>query len=104
MGYYTRHELEVTNGDNSLIEKLREYSDEANFSLYSNGDTQEESKWYGHQDELKKFSKLHPNALFILSGEGEEAGDIWREYYKNGKVQMCKAKISFDDFDEKLLK
>jgi hypothetical protein len=47
---------------------------------------------------------MYPDALFKLSGEGEESGDIWIEYYQNGKVQVCKAIISFASFDSNLLK
>jgi len=35
----------------------------------------------------------------IISGYGEENGDIWRKYFKNGKTHFSKAKIVFDDFD-----
>ena len=104
MGYYTRHELEIVKGDNDLIDKLRDVSEEATYALCSNGESEESCKWYTHQDELKKFSLSHPEALFKLSGEGEESGDIWHEYYQNGKVQTCKAQIVFADFDERLLK
>ena len=104
MGYYTRHELTVVKGDNDLIEKFRDISEEATYAIGSNGDSEESCKWYRHQDELKGFSLLHPQALFKLSGEGEESGDIWREYYQNGKMQLCKAQIVFADFDANLLR
>jgi hypothetical protein len=104
MGYYTRHELSIKSGSDNLIKELREYSQEASYALQDNGDTEESCKWYGHQDELRSFSLLHPEALFKLEGEGEESCDIWVEYYQNGKMQLCKAKISFDGFDESLLK
>ena len=43
---------------------------------------------------------MHPKVVFELSGEGEEAGDLWKAYFKDGKMQMCKAKIEYDNFDE----
>ena len=104
MGYYTRHELTIVKGDNNLIDKLRDISEDASYAIYSNGDESESCKWYSHQDELKSFSLLHPEALFKLSGIGEENGDIWHEYYQGGKMQTCKAQIVFADFDERLLK
>ena len=104
MGYYTRHELSIPSGSDDLIEAFRGVSEEASYALLSNGDSDESCKWYRHQDELKSFSLLHPEALFKLSGEGEESGDIWVEYYQNGKMQLCKAKIVFDSFNEELLK
>ena len=103
MGYYTRHQLEVIKGDENLISELREYSEEARFSIESNGGLGEGCKWYEHQKDLKEFSMMHPNALFKLSGKGEESGDIWHEYYQNGKMQLCKAQIVFADFNADLL-
>ena len=104
MGYYTRHELEIVKGDNELIEQFREVSEDASYAIDSAGDSEESCKWYRHQDELKNFSLLHPEALFKLSGEGEDSGDIWHEYYQDGKMQICKAMIVFPDFDGLLLK
>ena len=52
------------------------------------------------------ISKKFPEVLFTLSGEGEESGDIWMKYFKNGKVQNANTKvtISHDPFDESKLK
>lgn len=104
MGYYTRHELVVVVGDNSLIEEFRGSCEGASYAISENGDGEESCKWYDHAADMKKFSILHPEALFKLSGECEESGDIWREYYQNGKMQLCKANITFADFDLSLLK
>ena len=56
-------------------------------------------KWENHENNMKTVSKKFKDVLFILSGEGEEAGDLWKEYYMNGKVQVAEAKIEFDSFD-----
>lgn len=61
----------------------------------------EQMKWYEHTLDMKKISTKFPDILFILSGQGEEPGDLWREYHLNGKFQFEKAK--FDDFDEEKL-
>jgi hypothetical protein len=53
---------------------------------------------------MKEISKEYPNVIFELSGEGEERGDIWKNYYVNGKIQKCQARIVFDEFDENELK
>jgi hypothetical protein len=47
-----------------------------------------------------KMSLQFPDLIFQLKGEGEEPEDIWIKYYKNGKVQVCYAKITFDEYDE----
>jgi hypothetical protein len=103
MGYYTRHSLEVSDGNCELIGDFLEDSEDAKWAIESNGDTYDECKWYDHEKDLRAFSKKHPDVLFTLRGEGEESGDIWTEYHKNGKVQVCKARIVFDDFDESKL-
>ena len=103
MGYYTRHELEVIEGSNDLIAELRTECDEANYALDDTGGSEESCKWYSHDIDMKRFSEKHPEALFRLSGEGEESGDIWQEYYRGGKRQVCKARIVIPDFDADLL-
>ena len=54
--------------------------------------------------EMIELSLQFPNALFQLYGDGEENGDTWYTYYKNGKKQYCPAKITYDKYDENELK
>lgn len=61
-------------------------------------------QWYEHDEDMREFSKLYPNTVFVLHGEGKENEDIWYKYYKNGKVQEEKAQITFGEFDENKLK
>jgi hypothetical protein len=61
-------------------------------------------KWYEHTDDMIKISKKYPGVLFILSREGENSGDIWKEYFYNGMVQIAIATITFEPFDLKKLK
>jgi hypothetical protein len=97
MGYYTYHELE-TNGNTEEhkdnIEELSEYV----------GLWEDSCKWYNHQEDMKAYSKQHPNVVFSLFGDGEEVDDRWVEYYMDGKVQEELAKIVYPPFDKSLLK
>lgn len=61
-------------------------------------------KWYEYDKEMRAFSAKHPKVLFTLSGEGEEAGDLWVSYYVAGKCQRCEAQIIYDDFDPEKLR
>lgn len=57
-------------------------------------------KWYEHDEEMTDLSRQFPENIFCLYGEGEETGDLWYTYYKNGKKQYCPARIEFDEYDE----
>jgi hypothetical protein len=105
MGYYTTFSLEVENAPNDvdIIAVLRDWEEDAMYALDESGNTSESLKWYDHVVDMRAFSGQWPDVLFILNGEGEESGDIWRKYFKNGKVQMAKAKITFDEFDKSKL-
>lgn len=100
MGYATDFEFdnEMTKEHCEALHEIAEYCfDESdNGCLYS-------AKWYEHEEDMLKFSKLFPDELFTLSGNGEEDTDIWRKYFKNGKCQVALASITYDEFDEKLL-
>ena len=101
MGYYTSFSLEVDQNQ-EVIQKFREENDYASNAFDENGDTEESCKWYSHEEEIINFSKKHPNILFTLSGEGEESGDIWKMYVKNGVAQRAKAQVVIADVDMNL--
>lgn len=64
----------------------------------------ESYKWYENEDDMKELSKAFPDIVFMLHGEGEEPGDLWLSYHKNGKVQRENAKITYGEFNESQLK
>lgn len=53
--------------------------------------------WYEHDDDMIAISKLFPDMTFQLSGDGENNGDIWNAYYKNGEMEYCCADCSIPD-------
>ena len=97
MGYYTSHKLTLMPESDSIIAKLRERHEDAAVALDEDGDSNESCKWYDHNDNLMKFSKEFPNHIFLLEGDGEGAGDAWKTYYKNGKLQEIHAELVFAD-------
>ena len=101
MGYYTMFEFQTDKEE--LINKLREKYDCANYALDDYGEPNNSTKWYDHESDIKEFSKDYPNEVFKLIGNGESNDDMWIKYFKNGKVQICKAKITFDKYDENKL-
>ena len=111
MGYYTSYKLTIHEPssyvgfitEKVVIEGFRKASDGANYSLTEDGNTAQSTKWYDHEEDLCRFSRMHPEIVFKLRGDGEESGDQWFLYVKNGKSQRCKAKITFEDYDEQKL-
>ena len=96
MGYYTRFELEIASGNDYETDYEKEISELADY----HNCFEDEHRWYEHEKDMRTYSERHPNTIFVLSGEGEESGDLWKAYFKNGKMQRCKAKITYDEFDE----
>lgn len=112
MGYYTRFDLEIQPNPNAEqemeitleIASFFGMREEVTIKTHYSEFLEQEMKWYEHDEDMLKLSKKFKDFLFTLGGEGEESGDIWTCYYKNGKKQHEKAKIVQGDFDENKLK
>lgn len=134
MGYYTSYSLEWTSNDDPefevcdhvkpktakfcpecgkptqpkiLDQVIGEYissHDAMFYAMTPQGETSKSCKWYDHQMDMAEMSKAFRGVLFTLSGEGEESGDVWKEYYRDGLVQVARAKIVIDKFDQSKLK
>jgi len=106
MGYETSYSLTVESKDSELSEifKALEEIDGANYALDLHGPCQDyrcrtPCKWYSHDQDMLKLSKKFPEARFLLEGEGEEQGDVWKHYYRGGRVQRLKAIVTFPEYD-----
>lgn len=118
MSYCTYHNLVVQTDANTLdkivkyisssgiMSGLQQINDE-NIYTFKNGKRlhliEDSTKWYDRQIDMKKLSTKFKDVLFELYGNGDESEDIWLEYYKNGGMQRCEARIIFDDFNENLI-
>lgn len=60
-------------------------------------------KWYNCDKDMAYISKFAPELVLWLDGKGEEFGDFWIAYFKNGKMQFIKAEIRYDLYDESKL-
>jgi len=103
MGYYSNFELKVGVGhlnESDIIDDLREHNQDAHKALDDCGQTQEPTKWYDMDKDMKEFSKKYPEVLFEMRREGESGGDDQCNYYfRNGKMQECWVHLTFPDFD-----
>lgn len=100
MGYYTEYRLDHDINDIGEFAEFFEAQTGYNFD-YNNTLS---GKWYDHEEHMKHISEQYPDKLFTLNGEGEESGDMWKKYLKNGKIQRATATITYADFDEDKLK
>lgn len=101
MGYNTKYALDIRGVGNAekaeIISMLRVESEDAELGLTMDGKTREPVKWYDWKTEMEVFSKKHPECMFVLEGHGESRDDVWRCYFRNGRIQMAKAKVSFEE-------
>lgn len=109
MGYYTR--FDITAKPPIPDEKLAQF--EADFEVVtgyginaSRGEMGLEGKWYDHDKNMVKLSILYADHVFQLDGVGEEDGDVWRMYYRNGKSHSAETKVvvTHAPFDETKLR
>lgn len=104
MGYYTDFEISIIDGviDEYEFEKVfNEVSGYRTHDMRLNG-----VKWHDWSVDMKVISKRFPSVVFQLDGSGEEDGDVWRVYFKDGKKQSANTivKVIHEDFDESKLK
>ena len=102
MGYYTDYSLEHNSSmsDSDIANELSYltgYRFDNDLEIY-------QVKWYNWAEDMRIFSQRHPTTLFTLNGIGEESEDIWRAYIQNGKMQVSKAILVFEPFDESKMK
>ena len=94
MGYYTRHQLTIVSGNDYTTDYETEITESTDYS-----DLFEDSiKWDDCENDMKEYSKRHPNVVFLIDGEGEESLDVWKAYFKDGKMFKTKAVMTFEDF------
>lgn len=109
MGYYTDYELSIYDGpvDRPDVDVINKWIENSDLGMTVYGIYLDKLvggiKWYDNEYDVKELSKAFPDIVFLLEGWGEETGDAWRKYFKNGKVQRANAKITFDDYDESKL-
>ena len=99
--YFTITSKPIFKGEklDKLCEELEEISGGYGFEEYSQGTfgPGDSIKWYSIHDDMLKLSRQYPQHLFIVDGDGEESGDIWRCFFKNGKKDEHTPEIILPD-------
>ena len=90
-------EYEDNGYEEDLVGLLREIKNDEDgfYGLLSDNDC----KWYDHEDVLKILSQKYKQFVFMLGGEGEEQGDVWRKYFYNGNVKHIVPEFHWPKFD-----
>jgi hypothetical protein len=112
MGYETRFEIFANGSEDTIDKTQRRPKDEVvELVLKALSETGREgewmaeelesyycgsAKWYEYAKDMTAVSKELPDILICVEGYGEERGDIWRHYFKNGKHKKVKAEITFE--------
>jgi len=101
MGYETSFKLsaEVNLDTEEFTESLSSISDYDWWDFYDDK-FQLDAKWYDYDKHMKDISKEFGSTLFKLEGEGEESGDVWIAYYKDGKGHTYRPEVIFPEFKE----
>ncbi len=110
MGYYTKFDLTIHEGVVNLQEVKTALdgimgNSASNFILDADlifGD--DTMTWYKHDEDCATLSLKFPGVVFKLHGDGEESGDQWNSYYKDGLCQICRIVPAYPDYDPKKLK
>lgn len=104
MIYYTRYNLialpEGSLKDADILNCLNHANPIKGFNRYSSFAewAEEPRKWYDYNYDMIHLSQCHLNTTFILTGIGEDAGDVWKRYYKDGHcVQCIKVVLTFEE-------
>lgn len=116
MGYNTTYQLRVIDkpvyiGNVDLTAFIDEFIPETQTGIMTlmvdtNGSYLQsdcEARWYQHEQDMLRLSASYPDLVFQLDGQGEDAEDRWRKYFKSGKFQSAKAVITLEPYDPKKL-
>jgi hypothetical protein len=110
MGYNTRFALEIAEEDREkVLAAARELGPDwayggQEFVAGLLDDNTDDCKWYDHEADMLMLSAKLPGVLLKLTGEGEEAGDVWEAFFRDGKSYTQAVEIKFPPFDEGLLR
>ncbi len=76
MGYYTKYEIEILPKN----EEIRQYF------IDNTGFVEDDvSKWYESFSDCVNISNDNKGYLIVLTGKGENCGDVWKQAFLNGK-------------------
>ena len=106
MGYYTQFELDMMpwpceDKEREIKANIIARIDNIDINEVDSRDMEwflyNEMKWYSHQEDMLEVSKLFPDTIFVLHGEGEDHNDLWNEYYCDGEMERVEAEFIYPE-------
>lgn len=91
MGYQTN--FDFSNNSDEIIAAIEVQS---GYDESDNGQMQ--CKWYSWQEDMIEVSKLFPDTVIHLDGDGEESGDNWKAQFLNGEYDIVHVEMMFPPF------
>ena len=104
MGYYTEYDLNMMpwpceDKEREIKANIIARIDSIDISKVEDSDIEwflsSEMKWYHYREDMLEVSKMFPDIMFILHGEGEDHDDMWYEYYCNGETERIEAELVY---------
>lgn len=109
MGYQTEYiiSIESEHNQSDLLALLGALTDLTDYNFELSRDKtrllSDSIKWYEWAEQITSISKDYPEWLILVEGKGEESGDVWKAYFKDGKKKVLQAQITFPEFNESML-
>ncbi len=102
MAYRTCHRLEMEPEDPRVWERLEDARRKEMEIGYALGELgwNEPASWDSYLEDMVELSKGFPGVTFTLYGDGDENGDLWVAYFRNGQFQEYHPEIVFPQIDE----
>lgn len=106
MGYYTYYDLEMHPAQTedrwneirrAILAEIYECAPADVTDAEVECFLQDSLKWYNYEADMREISLEYPDIVFVLHGEGEEAGDVWKAYFKNGESERVEAKLIYPE-------
>lgn len=105
MGYITRFELDVTGSSEDALAEFEEAADAGEethsgiqYSDFLDGESIS-CKWYNSKEDMIQLSKKFPELLFSVDAAGEEPGDLWQAWARNGKYKRIEPELVWPKVD-----
>lgn len=106
MGYYTHYNLTWDPKSDETATQFAEWRDGTDYAAYcldEDGASEDPSSQWDPMPDARALSASCPGVLFTLHAEGEEPGDIWNAYFRDGKCYKALAQIIVPEFDAEKL-